>query len=230
MVTSTIRDAREQRVWEALAAIPDPEIPAIGARRPRRHRRRAIGPERIHVELLPTFVGCPAIEVMRQQIQERLERARRGGARRGGGHVTTRRGRANGSRRPAASGCAQRLRAAGHPSGSAGLDELAVLPIAECPYCGSRNTTLDNPFGPTLCRAIYHCADAASRSSSSSASDWPADCIGCRRNSQERAVMIDRDDPQGPGQGPLDRPDRDAGDPIGDDAYPGGGTMTPPTG
>ena len=40
-------------------------------------------------------------------------------------------------------------------SGSAGLDELAVLPIAECPYCGSRNTTIDNPFGPTLCRAIY---------------------------------------------------------------------------
>ena len=41
--------------------------------------------------------------------------------------------------------------------------------------------------------------------------------------------MINRDDPQGPGQGPLDEPDRDAGDPIGDDAYPGGGTMTPPT-
>ena len=40
--------------------------------------------------------------------------------------------------------------------------------------------------------------------------------------------MIDRDDPQGPGQGPLDRPGRDAGDPIGDDAYPGGG-MQPPT-
>jgi ring-1,2-phenylacetyl-CoA epoxidase subunit PaaD len=39
------------------------------------------------------------------------------------------------------------------------LDELAVLPIAECPYCGSRNTTMDNPFGPTLCRAIYHCGD-----------------------------------------------------------------------
>ena len=43
--------------------------------------------------------------------------------------------------------------------GLAELDVLAVLPIAECPYCGSRNTTLDNAFGPTLCRAIYHCAD-----------------------------------------------------------------------
>ncbi|MCA1571557.1 MAG: hypothetical protein LC798_14800 [Chloroflexi bacterium] len=37
-------------------------------------------------------------------------------------------------------------------------------------------------------------------------------------------------DLQGPGQGPHDRPDRDAGDPIGDDAYPGGSGVTPPTG
>ena len=41
---------------------------------------------------------------------------------------------------------------------------------------------------------------------------------------------MDRNDPQGPGQGPLDRPERDGGAPIGDNAYPGGGTMTPPTG
>ena len=39
------------------------------------------------------------------------------------------------------------------------LPLLANLPVGECPYCGSRNTTLENAFGPTLCRAIYHCAD-----------------------------------------------------------------------
>ena len=42
--------------------------------------------------------------------------------------------------------------------------------------------------------------------------------------------MMDRDHPQEPGQGPLDRPERDAGAPIGDNAYPGGSGMTPPTG
>jgi ring-1,2-phenylacetyl-CoA epoxidase subunit PaaD len=31
--------------------------------------------------------------------------------------------------------------------------------VAECPYCGSRNTTVENVFGPTLCRSIHHCAD-----------------------------------------------------------------------
>jgi len=38
-------------------------------------------------------------------------------------------------------------------------ESLTILPIATCPYCASRSTTLENPFGPTLCRAIYHCAD-----------------------------------------------------------------------
>lgn len=41
--------------------------------------------------------------------------------------------------------------------------------------------------------------------------------------------MIDRDNPQGPGQGPLDRPGREAPDPIGDNAYPGGSGLLPPT-
>jgi ring-1,2-phenylacetyl-CoA epoxidase subunit PaaD len=39
------------------------------------------------------------------------------------------------------------------------LSVLPQLPVGECPYCGSSNTTLENAFGPTLCRAIYHCAD-----------------------------------------------------------------------
>lgn len=42
--------------------------------------------------------------------------------------------------------------------------------------------------------------------------------------------MVDRENPQAPGSGPHDRPERDAADPIGDDAYPGGGGLTPPTG
>jgi ring-1,2-phenylacetyl-CoA epoxidase subunit PaaD len=26
-----------------------------------------------------------------------------------------------------------------------------------CPFCGSRDTRLENPFGPTRCRAIFWC-------------------------------------------------------------------------
>ena len=31
--------------------------------------------------------------------------------------------------------------------------------IKECPFCGSTNTVLESPFGPTLCRSIYYCQD-----------------------------------------------------------------------
>ena len=31
--------------------------------------------------------------------------------------------------------------------------------VAECPYCGSTNTSLRNAFGPTLCRMTWYCHD-----------------------------------------------------------------------
>jgi ring-1,2-phenylacetyl-CoA epoxidase subunit PaaD len=159
MVISTAGVTRERRVWDALAEIPDPEIPAISV-----VDLGVIGEVRVdeagtvaYVELLPTFVGCPAIEVMRQRIGERLTELDI--ADRVEVEVsfatpwTSERISEAGRERLRRSGFAPPVMTAGD-----GLDELAVLPVAECPYCGSRTTTLENPFGPTLCRAIYHCA------------------------------------------------------------------------
>jgi len=33
----------------------------------------------------------------------------------------------------------------------------AAEDVVACPFCGSENTTLENAFGPTICRAIYYC-------------------------------------------------------------------------
>lgn len=166
MVSATrVRTRREDAIWAALAEIPDPEIPAIGL-----VDLGVIGAVeaaddgRVRVQLLPTFVGCPAIGVMQERIVERL------------GELgladdvtvdlgfdppwTSDRISERGKERLRASGFAPP--AAVTPAGGPeliGLEELAVMPVAECPYCGSRNTSLDNPFGPTLCRAIYHCDD-----------------------------------------------------------------------
>jgi ring-1,2-phenylacetyl-CoA epoxidase subunit PaaD len=159
-----IAPSREAAVWAALAEIADPEIPAIslvdlGVIGGFAFEPRAEGGERLSVELLPTFIGCPAIEVMRQQIGERL------------GDLgladevavdlsfavpwTSDRITAAGREALRSSGFAPPVQIGATFSG----DSLTVLPIATCPYCASRNTTLENPFGPTLCRAIYHCAD-----------------------------------------------------------------------
>ncbi len=154
-------DAREERIWAALAQIPDPEIPAISVVDLGVIGSVTLDDDRVSVKLLPTFVGCPAIGVMQEQITARLIGL--GVADEVEVEVsfdppwTSDRISPHGRERLRLSGFAPPQVAT--TPGLIGLDELAVLPIAECPYCGSRNTTLENPFGPTLCRAIYHCAD-----------------------------------------------------------------------
>ncbi len=156
----TIADGVERRVWEELANLPDPEIPAISVVDLGVIGSVAASGDRVRIELLPTFVGCPAIGVMQQQIGERM------GALGLQADVVVSYDPPWSSDRISPDG-REALRRSGFappapmPAGPAlgMLDELAVLPIAECPYCGSRNTTMDNPFGPTLCRAIYHCED-----------------------------------------------------------------------
>lgn len=161
MVSAAIR-SEERRVWDELARIPDPEIPAISVVDLGVIGSVAVEHDRVRVELLPTFVGCPAIGVMQEQITERVGAL--GIASEVDVVVTMDPPWTSDRITPAGR---ERLRLSGFappaplPAGPAlgMLDELAVLPIAECPYCGSRNTTMENPFGPTLCRAIYHCAD-----------------------------------------------------------------------
>ena len=158
MVTPVASTSPRERIWQALAEIPDPEIPAISLVDLGVIGEVRIGPDLVHGELLPTFVGCPAIEVMRRRIGERL--AELGIADRVEVEVsfatpwTSERISDAGRERLRLSGFAAPVMTGGDD-----LDELGLLPIAECPYCGSRSTTLENPFGPTLCRAIYHCAE-----------------------------------------------------------------------
>ena len=149
----------EAAVWAALHDVHDPEIPTISVVDLGVVRSVAAEANCIRVELLPTFVGCPAIDVMRESVEERLRPF--------ADEVSVEISFAEPwtTERISAAGRVA-LRAAGFapPPPRTGDDDrfLWVLPnppIGECPYCGSHNTTLENAFGPTLCRAIYHCAD-----------------------------------------------------------------------
>ena len=161
MVIRATVDQRRERVWAELADIADPEIPAISLVDLGVIGSVMVDDERVSVQLLPTFIGCPAIGVMQEQIAARVAALKVADV----VEVTisfdppwtSERISARGRERLRLSGFAP-PRIAERP-GLIGLDDLAVLPDAECPYCSSRNTTLENPFGPTLCRAIYHCAD-----------------------------------------------------------------------
>jgi ring-1,2-phenylacetyl-CoA epoxidase subunit PaaD len=160
---ATTHDPRTLAVWAALDEIADPEIPAIslvelGVIGEVGFEGTMAGGERLTVELLPTFVGCPAIDVMQLQIGERLR------AMEVADEVEVRlsftppwtsdRITLEGREKLRLSGFAPPVLIG--PSFD-GAELQVLLGVATCPYCGSRSTTLDNPFGPTLCRAIYHC-------------------------------------------------------------------------
>lgn len=156
------RSEPEARVWAELAEIPDPEIPAISVVDLGVIGGVAFEDGRLRIQLLPTFVGCPAIDVMRHEITERLDALDIADS------VivdvsfdppwTSDRISEHGRERLRRSGFAPPAPLPPGPLGLIGIEDLATLPVAECPYCGSSDTRLDNPFGPTLCRAIYHCS------------------------------------------------------------------------
>ncbi len=60
----------EAAVWDALAEIPDPEIPVISLVDLGVVKSVEVTDERVRIEFTPTFMGCPALEVMRQQMEE----------------------------------------------------------------------------------------------------------------------------------------------------------------
>ncbi len=155
---SATAGTREKRIWDALAGIADPEIPAISLVDLGVIGSVDVDSARVRVELLPTFIGCPALGVMQERITDALTELAL--APRVEVEVTfdppwtSERITPYGRERLRLSGFAPPVLAT-----AGDLDELTVLTIAECPYCGSRNTTIENPFGPTLCRSIFHCAD-----------------------------------------------------------------------
>ena len=137
----------EAGVREALREISDPEIPAISIVDLGIVERVDVpaDPERpIRVELLPTFVGCPAIAMIQSAVSDRL----------------------------AAFGRAVQVEvsfsvpwtsARISPAGRDGLRRSGFAPPAatpdavRCPYCDSGRVAMDSAFGPTLCRALYYC-------------------------------------------------------------------------
>src|SRR5205814_5316703 len=62
----------EQQVWDALAKIPDPEIPVISLVDLGVIRSVDVSGDQVRVEFTPTFLGCPALDVMRDQMTNRI--------------------------------------------------------------------------------------------------------------------------------------------------------------
>jgi ring-1,2-phenylacetyl-CoA epoxidase subunit PaaD len=67
-----VKTISETEVWEALAEVPDPEIPVVSVVDLGLVHAVELDERRLRVELLPTFVGCPALELIRASVADRL--------------------------------------------------------------------------------------------------------------------------------------------------------------
>lgn len=162
MVKGTVEATNLERViWDALAEVHDPEIPPCSITDLGIVEDVSVTVDAVHVVLLPTFSGCPALDVIRSDAEDAV--------------------------RAVAPGLDVEVRFVYSkpwtsdritPEGRRALTEYGVTPPGEgghgpvviplaalqrsvgavrCSFCGSEETVLESAFGPTLCRSTHFC-------------------------------------------------------------------------
>jgi ring-1,2-phenylacetyl-CoA epoxidase subunit PaaD len=132
-------------VRAALAEIPDPELPVVSIDDLGMIHRVEVAPDAIRVAILPTFVGCPALDIIRASIKERLGVFGRPVEVETSFEVPW---------------TSDRISAAGRTA----LREVGIAPPAapadvRCPWCDSSRVVMDSAFGPTQCRSLFYCRE-----------------------------------------------------------------------
>ena len=149
-------DERVALAWSALGTVEDPEIPAVnivdlGLVRFVRTRSDGI----LEVGLSPTYVGCPATEVIRGSVTNALRAADIGGF-----EVTQVLSPAWTSDWITAEG-RRKLHAYGivPPERVSNMRDMlrADRGAAACPRCHSVDTETLSQFGSTPCKALHRC-------------------------------------------------------------------------
>jgi len=144
-----------EQVWEAFEEIPDPEIPVISLVDLGVIRSVDVHEGKVRIEFTPTFLGCPALEVMKRAMEEKV--AELGAS----PDVQVIADDSWSTDRITPAG-REKLREAGFAPPApreASAPKLVQLQanVFRCPYCGSTETRLENIFGPTPCRSLRYC-------------------------------------------------------------------------
>lgn len=144
-----------EEIFSWLDEVKDPEIPVLSL--------VDLGvitsvtvEDTVKVEMTPTFVGCPAMEIMRDEVIAALKK-------RGieNPEVVISFNQTWNSDRISEKGkkALAKFGLAPPPSTSEILTDLDILEHATCPRCQGTNTEMKSPFGPTLCRSLHFCFD-----------------------------------------------------------------------
>lgn len=144
--------------WQAAAAVVDPELPVLtiedlGVLR----EIRVSGEGAVEALITPTYLGCPAMNMITLEVELALERA--------------------GFQKPKVTTVMyptwttdwmseagkEKLREFGiaPPNGKGGRRAMFGEENVACPHCGSANTERISEFGSTSCKALWRCKGCA---------------------------------------------------------------------
>ena len=144
------RSESVNRIWDLLEQVKDPEIPVLSLRDLGVLRDIESCDDKIVVTITPTYSGCPAMDVMRDDIVG----------------VLNEHGYENVEVRTVLSPAwtTDWMSA----EGKSKLEEFGIAPPSglaavnkpeRCPRCASKQTTLISEYGSTACKAMYQCED-----------------------------------------------------------------------
>ncbi|WP_339163175.1 1,2-phenylacetyl-CoA epoxidase subunit PaaD [Siminovitchia sp. FSL H7-0308] len=146
-----VQPISKQQVVDILDRVKDPEIDTVSVIDLGMVEHVHIQGSEVSIQMLPTFLGCPALEIIEKNMIEEV------------------------SKLPQVTNVhvefifdppwtSDRIT----QKGQEGLKKFGIAPPprrleedgswhVDCPYCGSTYVTLENIFGPTACRSILYC-------------------------------------------------------------------------
>ena len=143
---------REAEIRAVLKTVDDPEIPSVSVYDLGMVHDFKVIRNLVSVTMVPTFVGCPALDFIERDVKAAVENI------------------------PWVDACQVEFTFRHQWSTEkitvSGREELKKHGIAPppkdympgeawtvpCPYCASEYTSMDNVFGPTACRSILYCS------------------------------------------------------------------------
>ena len=141
--------------WEALADVPDPEIPVLSVLDLGIVRDVKFEDDRLEIAITPTYSGCPAMDTIEQDVITHLAK------------VGLPPARVSRTLSPAwttdwiSEEGREKLRAYGIAPPEKTSHSKATLrghvSIPQCPLCKSGDTEIISEFGSTPCKSHYRC-------------------------------------------------------------------------
>ncbi len=141
-------------IRDLLEQVKDPEIPVISIRELGVLREVNLDGDAVEVIITPTYSGCPAMDVMQEDVEKALREA-------GIQCFSVKQVLSpawstdwiseSGRKKLLDYGIAP-------PPHSSDIRALkGGVPVTACPQCGSQDTMLVSQFGSTPCKALYKC-------------------------------------------------------------------------